>query len=94
LGGWKFPNFQFTLHPGRLTWNLTITQLKKKIIFQTIIFRFQPLIFQGVNGNPTSDIFTSHLGNGKELSPSAFGATILRGPNLWDENSCQLLGSS
>ena len=28
------------LHPGRLTWNLTITQLKRKIIFQTIIFRF------------------------------------------------------
>ena len=28
------------LHPGRLTWNLKITQLKRKIIFQTIIFRF------------------------------------------------------
>ena len=28
------------LHPGRLTWNLTITHLKRKIIFQTIIFRF------------------------------------------------------
>ena len=27
-------------HPGRLTWNLQITQLKRKIIFQTIIFRF------------------------------------------------------
>ena len=29
-------------------WNLTITQLKRKIIIQTSIFRFQPLIFQGV----------------------------------------------
>ena len=28
------------LHPGRLTWNLKITELKRKIIFQTIIFRF------------------------------------------------------
>ena len=28
------------IHPGRLTWNLTITQLKRKIIFRTIIFRF------------------------------------------------------
>ena len=27
------------LHPGRLTWNLKITQLKRKVIFQTIIFR-------------------------------------------------------
>ena len=28
------------LHHERLTWNLKITQLKRKIIFQTIIFRF------------------------------------------------------
>ena len=28
------------IHPGRLTWNLKTTQLKRKIIFQTIIFRF------------------------------------------------------
>ena len=28
------------IHPGRITWNLRITQLKRKIIFQTIIFRF------------------------------------------------------
>ena len=26
--------------PGRLTWNLKITHLERKIIFQTIIFRF------------------------------------------------------
>ena len=31
---------RFFLHPGRITWNLKITQLKRKIIFQTIIFRF------------------------------------------------------
>ena len=28
------------IHPRRLTWNLKITQLKRKIIFQTIIFKF------------------------------------------------------
>ena len=28
------------IHPGRLTWNLKTTKLKRKIIFQTIIFRF------------------------------------------------------
>ena len=36
----KANNMHHNLHPGRLTWNLTITQLKRKIIFQTIIFRF------------------------------------------------------
>ena len=30
----------YQVHPGRLTWNLKTTQLKRKIIFQTIIFRF------------------------------------------------------
>ena len=28
------------IHPGRVTWNLKITQLQRQIIFQTIIFRF------------------------------------------------------
>jgi len=28
------------IHTGRLTWNLKITQLKRGIVFQTIIFRF------------------------------------------------------
>ena len=28
------------LHPGKLTWNLRIHLLKRKILFQTIIFRF------------------------------------------------------
>ena len=33
-------SFGGNLHPGRVTWNLQITQLKRKIIFQSIIFRF------------------------------------------------------
>ena len=28
------------IHPGKLLWKLKITQLKRKLIFQTIIFRF------------------------------------------------------
>ena len=41
--GWTSTTHQsdfLWLHPGRLTWNLKITQLKRIIIFQTIIFRF------------------------------------------------------
>ena len=30
----------FKLHPGRLTWNLRIHPWKRKIIYQTMIFRF------------------------------------------------------
>ena len=36
------------LHPGRLTWNLQITHLETKMIFQTSMIMFQPLIFRGV----------------------------------------------
>ena len=37
-----------TIHPGRLTWNLQITNLERKMIFQTSMILFQPLIFGGV----------------------------------------------
>ena len=39
---WVFMGYnpQESLHPGRLTWNPKTTQLKRKIIFQTMIFRF------------------------------------------------------
>ena len=40
------------LHPGRLTWNLRIHPWKRKVIFRTIIFRFQLLIFGGVGCYP------------------------------------------
>ena len=36
-------------HPRKINgWNLTITQFKRKFIFQISIFGFQPLIFRGV----------------------------------------------
>ena len=40
MKGWR-------LHPGRLTWNLQITHLERKMIFQTSMIMFQPLIFRG-----------------------------------------------
>ena len=32
--------YRFAIHPGRLTWNLQITHLERKIIFQFTMFRF------------------------------------------------------
>ena len=37
------------IHPWNLTWNLKITHLGRKIIFQTFSFGFKMLIFQGVD---------------------------------------------
>ena len=37
---WRFNTYRIHVHPGRLTWNLRIHPWKRKIIFQTIIFRF------------------------------------------------------
>ncbi len=36
------------MHPGKLTWNLKITCLKRKIIFQTFIFQVPAVNFAGV----------------------------------------------
>ena len=36
----RSPPTKKKIHPGRLTWNLRIHPSKRKIIFQTIIFRF------------------------------------------------------
>ena len=40
--------FSRKIHPGRLTWNQNITQLKRKIILQTIMTSGSMSIFQGV----------------------------------------------
>ena len=44
-----------SLHPGRLTWNLQITHLERKMIFQTSMLMFQPLIFRGIRQTKTWD---------------------------------------
>ena len=36
------------IHPARLTWNLQITHLERKMIFQTSMIMFQPFIYRGV----------------------------------------------
>ena len=43
-------SIEWDIHPGRLTWNLRIDPWKRKIIFQTIIFRFY-VYLSGCNGN-------------------------------------------
>ena len=43
--GW----FNHQLHPGRLTWNIQITHLERKMIFQTSRELCSMLIFQGVD---------------------------------------------
>ena len=81
--------FPIWLQPGKLTWNLKITQLKRKIIFQTIIFRFHVIlpgfnIFQmgWFNHHPCSSKggFDSHW-----CTPSWFGCS-------GDEGATGLLG--
>ena len=49
-----------SLHPWNSTWNLRITQLKRKIIFQTSIFRFHVKFQRSIYGyiNPYSWAFT------------------------------------
>ena len=46
MHGSSFPGREEILHPGKLTWNLKITYLKRKVIFQTCIFGFH-VNFQG-----------------------------------------------
>ena len=53
---WKFSKktmklVKYSLHHGRLTWNLLINHLERKMIFQTSMIVFQPLIFQGCNSS-------------------------------------------
>ena len=40
FGSSKFEIGNFTLHPGRLTWNIQITHLERKMIFQTPMIMF------------------------------------------------------
>ena len=45
---WECNNLLKSLHPGILPWNLKIIVWKMIFLFNWVIFRFQPLIFQGV----------------------------------------------
>ena len=38
------------IHPGKLTWNLKMNPWKRRFLLETIIFRFQPLVFGGGGG--------------------------------------------
>ena len=45
----KGSTLQLDLHPVRLTWNLRIHPWKRKIMFQTIIFRFWIVVVGSFN---------------------------------------------
>ena len=47
--------FGQSLHPGRLTWNLQITHLERKIIFQTSMIMFH-VNLQECSGSATNDL--------------------------------------
>ena len=66
------------VHPWKLAWNLKITQLKRKIIFQTSILGFKMLIFQGVS--VLMFLLMAHFLNpevGGGMSPRCLGITGL-----------------
>ncbi len=61
-----FVSFQGGIHPGRLTWNLQITHLERKMIFQTSMTMFHVnlpgcsiVFFSDQQGFPISIFFTS-----------------------------------
>ena len=60
------------VHPQNLTWNLKITCLKRKLIFQTFIF-CSMLIFQGVYLNEFFPCLKTSLGL----------VQVFRGPKAW-----------
>ena len=47
----KIQNIKTSTPPKMNEWNLKITQLKRKFIFQTFIFGFKSFIFPGVSRN-------------------------------------------
>ena len=63
LGVLTFP--ETNIHPGRLTWNLKITYLKRKIIFQTSIIMFhvnlQGCSFSNIDGCKITFLLGCHL---------------------------------
>ena len=66
------------VHPGRLTWNLQITHLERKMIFQTSSNlhedMFQPLIFRGVMYEYHHYHHGLYLGlSGRGATPNASG---------------------
>ena len=62
------------LHPGRLTWNLQITNLERNMIFQTSMIMFH-VILQGCNAiNNCLSFLPSYPGFGVFCRPFFFGA--------------------
>ena len=76
VGHFSSPN---SIHPGRWTWNIQITHLERKMIFQAPMIMFQPLIFRGVP---------------KSFTPIFYGIRlVLFIPRLWPPASTWKVGA-
>ena len=60
----KMQEDKYSIHPGRLTWNLQITHLERKMIFQTSMIMFH-VNLQGCIGAETCVTYTNHRGDDK-----------------------------
>ena len=57
------------IHPGRLTWNLRMHPGKRKIIFQTIIFRFYVNVYKRGAFKCSLRLLRSSVSATKESTP-------------------------
>ena len=64
------------LHPGRLTWNLQITHLERKMIFQTFMIMFHV----NLQGCSCKIFFLPHFGGPNQPTCHFFGGTKNKNP--------------
>ena len=73
----------------KLPWNLKITQLKRKIIFQTSTFGFQLLVFQGVyRRNPGKEIEANCEKISEDENQQQQQSTPLTKWDCWEAEVC------
>ena len=79
------------VHPGRLTWNLQITQLERKLIFQTSMIMFHVSIFVEVPPRPPQNFCTIKRVINLQFSPQMLFWTFVScfPPNFVDLGSKQ-----
>ena len=93
-GLWCFENK--LLPPGRLTWNLQITHLERKIIFQTIIFRFHVNLPEWYNYilNPTCPDHETKFRDDRNFASRRFVNTTIKRSAVMHLGSSKWIGKS
>ena len=93
-GLWCFENK--LLPPGRLTWNLQITRLERKIIFQTIIFRFHVNLPEWYNYilNPTCPDHETKFRDDRNFASRRFVNTTIKRSAVMHLGSSKWIGKS